>query len=243
MVGGGDGHVTIGLETSPLLRDAVSLTRPQFAGFGQVARVTLDNEWWFVADIAAYEAAFNPDPRIVDSNPFGLLALPGGMVVVDAGGNTLISLAPNKNLSTLAVMPEVPAATSGDAVPTSVVVGPDGAYYIGALTGVPWVDGSATVYRLENGQSPQPFRTGFKAIIDIAFDATGNLLVLQHLSGPAFGNLPGLLIRVSADGSVRDTLITELTRPTSVAVGPDNGIYLAHLGLSVGGGEVLRIDP
>ena len=245
MVGAGNVHVTIGLETSPLLRDAVSITRPEFARFGRVARVTLDNEWWFVADIAAYEKAFNPDPRIVDSNPFGLLARPGGMVVVDAGGNSLLRLEPDNDLSLLAVLPQVAAAASRDAVPTSVAIGPDGAYYVGALTGVPWVDGSASVYRLVEGEAPQIFRTGFKAIIDIAFDAAGNLFVLQHLSGagpPAAAHGPGLLIRVSSDGAVRDTLIKELNRPTSVALGPDNRIYIAHLGLSVGGGEVLRID-
>ena len=244
-LGTGNAHVTIGLETSPLLRDAVSVTRPEFARFGRVARVTQDNEWWLVADVAAYEKEFNPDPRIVDSNPFGLLAIPGGMVVVDAGGNTLLRLAPDKELSLLAVMPQVAAATSRDAVPTSVAIGPDGAYYVGALTGVPWVDGSASVYRLVEGEAPQIFRGGFKAIIDIAFDAAGNLFVLQHLSGagpPAGSHGPGLLVRVSPDGAVRDTLIKDLNRATSVALGPDGRIYIAHLGLSVGGGEVLRIE-
>ena len=243
MLGSGNAHVTIGLETSPLLRNTVSITRPAFAGFGRVARVTQDNEWWFIADIGAYEAEFNPDPRIVDSNPFGLLAIPGGLIVVDAGGNSLLRVAANNDVSLLAVMPQVPQATSRDAVPTSVVLGPDGAYYVGVLTGVPWVDGSAGVYRLVDGIAPQPFRTGFKAIIDIAFDVLGNLYVLQHLSGAGPPHGLGLLIRLSADGSARDTLIRNLDRPTSVAIGPDSKIYIAHLGLSVGSGEVLRIDP
>jgi hypothetical protein len=243
MLGGGNAHVTIGLETSPLLRNTVSVTRPAFAGFGRIARVTQDNEWWFIADIGAFEADFNPDPRIVDSNPFGLFAIPGGLIVVDAGGNSLLQVAANNDVSLLAVMPQVAQATSRDAVPTSVALGPDGAYYVGVLTGVPWVDGSASVYRLVEGLAPQPFRTGFKAIIDIAFDAIGNLYVLQHLSGTGPPHGPGLLIRISADGSARDTLIRNLDRPTSVAIGPDSKVYIAHLGLSVGAGEVLRIDP
>jgi hypothetical protein len=38
---------------------------------------------------------------------------------------------------------------------------------------------------LEEGLAPQPYRIGFKGIIDIAFDAIGKPYVLQQLSGPS----------------------------------------------------------
>ena len=243
MLGVGSAHVTIGLEESPAFRAAAAAANPAWALFGTIAHVSPGGEWRVVADIAAYEDSINPDPRIRDSNPFGLLALAGRLVVVDAGGNSLLNLSPNGDISTLAVMPPVLAAASDDAVPTSIVVGPDGAYYVGVLTGVPFVDGSASVYRFVEGDAPVPFRTGFKTIIDIAFDRAGNLYVLQHLSGPQMANLPGVLIRVSADGSVRDTVVKGLMRPTSVAIGPDDALYLSNLGLTPGSGEVLRFVP
>ncbi|MBV9119047.1 MAG: hypothetical protein JOY63_16945, partial [Acetobacteraceae bacterium] len=37
-----------------------------------------------------------------------------------------------------------------EAVPTSVTVGPDGALYVGVLTGIPYADGYASVYRIAN---------------------------------------------------------------------------------------------
>lgn len=242
MLGIGSAHVTIGLEGSPFQRDVTSATYPEFAQLGTLVRVTPNGAWRIVADMAAYEKAANPDPRIFDSNPYGLLSLPGGVLVAEAGGNVILSVAANKEISTFAVMPQVPQANSGDAVPTTIAIGPDGAYYVGILSGAPFRDGAASVYRVAFGQTPTPFRTGFKAIIDIDFDALGNLYVLQHLTTAPPAN-PGLLIRVSADGAARDTLMKNLVRPTSIVVAPDGAIYLTNRGLTVGAGEVLRFRP
>ena len=84
------------------------------------------------------------------------------------------------------------------------------------------------------------FRTGFKAIIDIDFDAAGNLFVLQHSSGATGLALPGSLLRVAPDGT-RTTVLSGLTNPTSVVVAPDGDLYVSEFGLSPGGGRVLRI--
>ena len=242
MLGVGSAHLTIGLETSPILRDELAADRPEWAGFGRLVQLAAGGEWRFVADIGAYEAAVNPEPRLVDSNPYGLLAQPGRTVVADAGGNSLLQVAANGDISLLAVLPPVPQAANRDAVPTSVAVGPDGAFYVGQLTGFPFVDGAASIYRVEPGEAPQLYRSGFKTVIDIAFDPRGNLYVLQHATGPTGLAGPGNLIRVTPDGT-RTTILAGLDRPTSVTVGPDDAVYVTNHGLSVGGGEVLRLQP
>jgi hypothetical protein len=54
---------------------------------------------------------------------------------------------------------------------------------------------------------------------------------------------PAALIRVDPDGT-RTTLASEgLVRPTSVAVGEDGAIYVSNRGISVGTGEVVRVEP
>lgn len=242
MLGVGSAHVTIGMEASPVLRDELSKTQPEWAGFGRLVHMSASGEWRFVADIGAYEKEVNPDPRAIDSNPFGLLALPGRHIVADAGGNSLLEVAANGDISLLAVLPPVPQANDRDPVPTSVVLGPDSAYYVGQLTGAPFRDGAASVYRVASGEAPQVFRSGFKAIIDIAFDSEGNLYVLQHATGETGLAGPGMLIRVAPDGT-RTTVLSGLDRPTSVAVGPDGALYVTNHGLFVGGGEVLHIEP
>jgi hypothetical protein len=142
---------------------------------------------------------------------------------------------------------EFPSRDDGrgtDAVPTCVVRGPDGAYYVGELTGVPFAVGAANIYRVVPGQASEVVHPGFKTIIDMDFGPDGSLYVLQHATG-AFFSGPGILIRVSPDGT-RTTIIKEtdgLIRPTSVLVDDDGTIYVTNKGLSVGAGEVLRIDP
>jgi hypothetical protein len=95
--------------------------------------VSPGGQWRVTADLGSYEEQANPDPRAVDSNPYGLLALPGADVVADAGGNDLLRVRANGDIALLAVLPAVPRARDHDPVPTSVAVGPDGAYYSSCL--------------------------------------------------------------------------------------------------------------
>src|SRR5262249_26980712 len=158
-------------------------------------------------DIGAYEAAANPGGGPLDSNPYGVLAEAGGQVVLDAGGNSFLRIAANGEVTTLAEFPSRDDGRPTDAVPTSVAPGPDGAYYVGELTGVPFAAGAANIYRVVPGEAPQVVYTGFKTIIDLDFGPDGSLYVLQHATGPFLsGN--GSLIRVAPDGT-RTTIQVE----------------------------------
>lgn len=234
--GRGGAYVTIGFGGNPAARAGFG---PVGALFGTLIHVPASGRWRVVADVAAYEAAANPAGGPVDSNPYGLLAEPGGRVVVDAGANALLRVGANGALSTLAVFPSRPVRST-DSVPTSVVVGPDGAYYVGELTGFPFTVGAARVYRVVPGAAPEIFLTGFKTIIDLDFGPDGSLYVLQNASGPFFSG-PGQVIRVAPDGT-RGIVVGSLTRPTSLVVGPDGAIYVSNRGVFVGTGEVVRID-
>ena len=193
-----------------------------------------------VADVSAYEATANPDGNVIDTNPYGVLAEPGKRIVTDAGGNSLLEVDANGSISTLAVFPARPGRST-DAVPTAVVVGPDGAYYVSELTGVPFADGAARVYRVVPGQSPTVYLSGFKTIIDLTFGPDGSLFVLQHATGATFFSGPGQLIKVAPNGT-RTVVVSGLSRPSSVAVDDDGTIFISNRGTSVGTGEVLRVN-
>jgi hypothetical protein len=242
MLGPGRADVTIGLETDPRLRDQLAAEHPEWAGFGQLVRVSAGGPWRFVADLGTFEEQANPDyPRTVDSDPYGLLAIPGADLVADAGGNDLVRVDANGEVSLVAVLPPVPQASDQNPVPTSVALGPDGAYYVGEMSGAPFRDGAASIYRVVPGREPEVFLSGYKTIIDFAFDSQGNVYVLQFATGPMGLGGPGELLRIAPDGSP-PTVIDGLDRPTSVAVGPDGALYVTNHGLSVGGGEVLRVE-
>jgi hypothetical protein len=244
LLGRGGAYVTIGLGLEGLPRSALGGVGEQF---GRLVHLSASGRWKPIADIAAYELAANPDGGLVDSNPYGLLAQPGSRVVAEAGGNSLLRVAANGTISTLAVFAARPNLTGIgppfiESVPTAVAIGPDGAYYVSELTGVPFAAGLANIYRVVPGQAPTVALSGFTTVLDLAFGPDGSLYVLEHSTGPVFFALPGRLIKVAPDGT-RTTIIDGLTRPGSVAVGPDGALYVSNRSTSIGTGEVLRIEP
>jgi hypothetical protein len=250
------GWITIGLGGNPS-------ARPVWPGedFGRLVRMLPNGNWSFSTDVSDHEAAHNPDGNVPDSNPYGILARSGRKVMTDAGGNDLLEVAADGTISTLPVFPARPGRAT-DSVPTAVALGSDGAYYVSELTGVPFAVGAANIYRVEPGEAPQVFLSGFTAVIDLAFGCDrSSLYVLQHATGPGLSG-PGALIRVATDGSRTTVASAELTSPTSVAIacgknkdaqrfasdddeGEDEGevIYVSNRGTSAGVGEVLRIQP
>ena len=213
-----------------------------------VIKMAASGQWKVVGDILRHETTQNPAGGAIDTNPFGILAEPGSLLVADAGGNSLLSVAPNGRVSTLAVFPTQPNPTpvgppNIEAVPTAVARGPDGALYIGQLTGFPFVQGLAKIYRLLPGHDPVVHCGGFKAIMDLAFGPDGSLYVVENATGGLFfAPGTGQLSRVAPDCS-RTTVLSGLDRPTAVAIGADGAIYVTNHGVTAGAGEVLMIAP
>lgn len=261
---GNGAFIIVGLGADPAMRDEMAASvDPLFANFGQLVHMPRLGKWRNLVDVSAYEAAANPDGGAVDSNPYSVAALSGKRVVTDAGGNSLVSISPKGEISTLAVFPphmwEVPpeglpfpggpppgTIIPIDAVPTSVVRGPDGAYYVGELASI--TTGEANVWRVPADGSPATvYATGFTAIIDIAFMPDGSLLVLEIfknglLAGELYGDMTGALIHVMADGMRMEMMSDGLVAPGGLAVAPDGTVYVTNFSIFPGMGEVLRIS-
>lgn len=234
--GRGTAFVTIGWGGNPALRTNLGRVG---SNVGVLIQVEPSGRWRFDADISDFESAHNPVGVPVDSNPYGVLVLGGDKYVTDAGGNDLLRVAANGDVSLVATFS--PASNGAEPVPTEVERGPDGALYVSQLTGAPFTSGVAGIFKIVNGQ-PQLVQGGFKTVIDFTFGPDGSMYVLEHASSATFFGGPGRLTRVAPNGT--RSLVTEaLNRPTSVVVGDDGAMYVSNNGVSVGTGEVLRIQP
>ena len=246
MLGNGGAYVTLGLGGGPAFREALGCNP-----CGSLIRLAPSGQWQVVTDVAQYEYANNPAGGPVDSNPFGLLAEPGGVFLADAGANALYHVAANGAIETVSLFPSQANPTPVgppmiEPVPTSVTRATDGTLYVGQLTGFPFVKGLASIFRVVPGQDPEVHCSGFKTIIDIAAGPDGSLYVLENATSPPGMLLPpflpnsGKLTRVAANCE-KTTILTALDRPTSVAVGADGAVYVTNHGITPGAGQVLRV--
>ncbi|WP_327358889.1 ScyD/ScyE family protein [Streptomyces sp. NBC_01304] len=241
---GGVPMFTAGLAVAPAKRDTLPAAGRNIGWLlasveGRVTRV---------ADIAGHAAKTDPD----GGNPNSVTFTENGAAVVDAAGNTLVRVAPRGRVSTVAKFPsqevDAPPSTgtppgtkiTSQAVPTAVVAGPDGAYYVSQLTGFPFPVGKAGVFRVVPGQEPTVVATGFSTVIDLAFDRDGSLYVLELAhNGMLSGDPSGALIKVKRDGT-HQIVTTDLTGPGGLAI-RDGAAYVTDCGVCAGTGTVVRI--
>ena len=123
--------------------------------------------------------------------------------------------------------------------------GPDGAFYIGQLTGFPFIPNASNVYRLVPGGQPQVYAAGFSFIHDLTFGPDGSLYVLQFdddlLSCEIFGVCTGgKLIKVDPSGT-RTVIARDLPYPGGVVVTKSGEIYMTLYSIFPGMGMVVRM--
>lgn len=251
----GEIYVLIGMGGSPEDRSDPAKLNNADDRLGYLLHWPVNSSEDRIADLVAYEAAHNPDGGEIDSNPHAFTMDGDNFIVVDAGANALLKVDAQGVVSTLAVfpnkevtpppfLPQDPPTLSMQPVPDSVTVGPDGAYYVGQLTGFPFPVGQAQVFRVVPGQQPSVYTDGFTNIIGLAFDKDKNLYVLEIRENSLLSeDTTGALYRVSPNGNKVFLMDEGLTAPTAIAIGPDGLIYINNHGVTPGQGEVIRFDP
>jgi hypothetical protein len=149
--------------------------------------------------------------------------------------------------------PAMPTELPMDPVPTSVTIGPDGAYYVGQLTGFPFPPGGASVFRVMPGEEPTTYASGFTNIIDLAFGPDGSLYVLEIAhdgllaalsGGPGAPPPSGGLWKVPPGGGAPEDITPEgLVMPGGLAIADDGTIYATTCAVCPDMGGVVSLTP
>jgi hypothetical protein len=228
-----------------------------------------------VANLGRYEKRVNPDGAQVDSNPFDI-ARAGGLrvLVADAGGNDLllvnrksghinwVATLPSQDVSTqnakdLAGCPtppdpsnqsicDLPDTMPAEAVPTSVAVGPDGAFYVTELKGFPAPLRRSRVWRIapnvRHVQCKGSITTNgctvvarnLTSLVDIEFDSTGtpDVVELDEASWLAVDSFPsqatgGTIDQCDTSVMPWDCTVRQggLTEPMAIAFTSSDALY------------------
>ncbi len=232
--------VSLGLGGDPAVRDQLP---PAGQLLGHIVRRALRGAALKdIADVAGFEAINNPDGREEDSNPNSLKRTPQGYVVADAGANALLRVSSAGDVETLAVFDflDLPGVGFPVApVPTSVTRGPDGAFYVGQLTGFPFVEGAANILRVSRGGNVTVHASGLTNVVDLAFH--GDTLYVVELAETGLLNGPvGQLLTIAPDGT-QATVAGGLFAPFGLAL-HDDAAYVSTCAVCPDGGQVVRIS-
>jgi len=181
--------------------------------FGDVVRIGEEVE--SVASLWDIELAENPDGTTnIETHPYDIIAGDDGMLyVADAAANALIMVNPEDGTAEVVAgfegIPGVfPSPTRdgeliADPVPTGVVQGEDGTFYVSYLSGAPFVPGSAKVVEVSADGEVSDFATGLTMLTDLTQGPDGNMYATQFgmftQEGPVFNS--GAVIRIMEDGT------------------------------------------
>jgi sugar lactone lactonase YvrE len=220
------GAMYVAMTGAPCALKAPAVAKAQI---GQLLRVR-GGKTDSVADLQSLECKNNYDRTDKNPNPYAVLALGGDHeLVVDAGGNTVFDVR-GKKARLLAVIPKL--VNGAQAVPTSIALGPDGAYYVGAFGG----EGKgkpkrnlSRVYRIVPGRKPTVYRSGFNAITGLAFAKDGTMYVTEFSTDPTNqNNFKGDVVAVSKSGARKHLGVGSLFYPAGAAIGADGALYVSN---------------
>jgi len=181
-------------------------------------------------------------------------------LIADAAGNTLLHATTDGRIDTVAVFtPPLDEATDDwrvlfeltdgtpcyvQPVPTSVDVGPEGAYYVGELTGAPATPGMSRIWRIESGSrgvtcpsdACTEVASDLTSILDVEFGPDGFLYVVEMdangwlaaTTGDAIG---GTVKRCDVETGVCTTVEDGLELPGAITFDGRGTMWLLESGI------------
>jgi hypothetical protein len=183
-----------------------------------------------------------------DANPYAVYASGNEVWIVDAAANILDQVRPYGPVHVVAFIPSPPVS---DSVPTCLDRGPDGAFYVGELTGFGNGPGKSVVWRVVPGHAPEVWATGLTGVTGCGFGSDGEFYAVEFstLGWESFAPGTGAVVRVPPHSSKPTLVVGGLSFPNGFAPGPNGTIYVSNWSVAPannGGGptgEVVRITP
>ena len=215
---------------------------------GRLLRAHIDNPHMkAVANITKFEAQNDPDGQGVDSDPYAVLARPGGELVADAAANDLLWVSDAGAISVVHVFPNVTTgACAGQSdpdqahpgcnfVPTSIAVDRKGHIYVGGLSSL--TPGEAQVVELSaDGSKVLKTWGGFSAVTGVAVDNHGHLFVSQLFAPEANAPSPqitGVLTTIDRAGNRTDM---DVPFPAGIVLANQHLLYVSAFSIAPEGG-------
>jgi hypothetical protein len=204
---------------------------------GQVFTFTPGGTFKLLAGVGAHDYdwagaghPYSTEPQ--NANPYGIVALPAGAFVADAGANSLDFVSANGTITVAsAIAPPPPGGFPADTVPTCVTVA-RGNLYAASLSGHLWKRNGSFV-PTEIPVTDSGGKSLIHHVTGCTTDRAGNLFLVDMWgtpgppipAGPASTAGTGSVVELSATG-VASVLARGLDFPNGIAATSDGSLYV-----------------
>jgi hypothetical protein len=191
---------------------------------GALLAVSHDGTFRVVANVGAHDFDFTATvgaPQEHDSNPYGVLAVPGGSFVADAGSNTLNFVSNGGHDSIVHYFPwrnPNPMGFPSDEVPTCVAITESG-LYVASLSG--------HLYRVHGGSATQIPNSDLKHVTGCTTDQDENIYFVNMWNAPFPTPGTGNIVKFKSDEGTSSVIADHLNFPNMDTVGPDGNLYFS----------------
>jgi sugar lactone lactonase YvrE len=181
-------------------------------------------------------------PGGAPSNPYAMAVAPdgGALYVTDGASGRVLRAALDGKISLFAELPDLPPLAG-------LAFGPDSKLYFTMFSTLPHAPGSGEIWSADPAGQLSRAAAGLTMPIDVAFDASGAMYVLEFGDGrqanQPYAGGSGRLLRVERDAS-RTIVLDQLDHPTAMAFAPSGDLYIAVGGAfsAPGQGAILRVQ-
>lgn len=214
-----------------------------------LVKANADGTWEAVADLGAYvlsnsTAITNAGDYEPEGSWYGMISVDNNLYALEPNHGELDMISPSGEITRVIDI----SASQGHAVPTTIVQGRDGYFYVSNLGTFPVQHGAQKIYRIApDGSSISVYATGLTSVLGLAFDDQNQLYALETSAQPTEGPLPfvpgsGRVVRVLPNGALQE-IAGGLMLPTGITFGPDGMLYVSNCGYGcpAGAGSVVKI--
>jgi hypothetical protein len=192
-------------------------------------------------DIGSFVRSYPFVNNTHDTHPYNLTkGTNGDIYIADAGANAIIR---RKSAGKYSILAEIPGFANPTPVgPPQIEAVPTSLHFEGqnllvtTLTGFPFVEGKAAVYKVTPAGKVSVYQSGFTTLVDMSDVSSYGHLLLQHGTFGQTGFVANTGSLIFSDGSGKEVLTKTLNTPVALKQVNSSTWYIT----SMGDGTVLK---